>query len=147
MAPSSRLLAAALLLLPLLWALGDAFVFPQGLPDGVYKIPIDDKGNALRGPIFLDGLDKNSATTGRRVRARAPPPLPRSRLACGRDRVDKGALEHVKELFENMCEKGRKFDPGTAVVISTCCFLPPFPPTCNTSFPVGEEVADSVGAA
>ena len=116
---SHRLWAGALLL-SLLSPIANAFVFPKGLPDGVYKIPIDDKGNALRGPIFLDGLN----TTGGSGRPWAPPPLPRSQLACGRNRVDKGALDHVKELFENMCEEGRKFDPGTAVIISTFPFSP-----------------------
>ena len=107
-------LLRALLAVLLSAALTRAFVFPRGLPDGVYKIPIDDKGNALRGPIFLDGLH----AAGIPVRPRSTPPLPKVQIACGRDRVDKGALEHVKELFENMCEEGREFDPGTAVVIS-----------------------------
>ena len=127
---SHRPFVSRLLLLLLSAVLARAFVFPRGLPDGVYKIPIDDKGNALRGPIFLDVLN----TAGGPARLRAPPPLPRSNITCGRDRVEKGAVEHVKELFENMCEEGRKFDPGTAVVISTSTSCAPFRSSLFLSF-------------
>jgi len=89
------------------------FIIPVGLPDGVYSISFDNKGNALGEPTFLASIDnlKSSVNVTRRQSVSLPSPT----VNCYGRNLNRGDFDSVFNSFLRNCDKGGVFPAWRAM--------------------------------
>ncbi|KAK0746962.1 hypothetical protein B0T18DRAFT_429823 [Schizothecium vesticola] len=108
-------------LLPLLTAAATAHAFtvPANLPNGIYSVAIDARGNALSEPLLVRSLAPSSSPS--RITPRQAPALPNPSTNCHDRQLASTRAEYdvaLKAFNSVVCDPATTYQAGAAIWIS-----------------------------